>query len=455
MANLHAVTGAFGYSGKYIAQRLLGMNESVITLTNSLHCPNPFGERLKAYPFNFDNPAELTRSLRGVAVLYNTYWVRFNHQTFTHADAIVNTLKLFSAAQEAGVKRIVHVSITNPDLNSPLEYFRGKAQLEQALINSGVSYAILRPTVLFGKEDILINGAVGELGWHNPYAYANGNPTNLVDPGGLCAQPTQWWNPADANCYYSAVGLAQRFSQGNPQAYNAWFDVLIKKDWAELKAIEAVGSFADVTGASRKFLDDAAIIPRLFRENPLAALQALQQYSCQNRGTIQGLAAGLILSTVQSAAQVGISGSSGGAQIPGRGVVVVVVGAALAVGGLIIWDELTRPRPYEYRLAGLPAKVNDLALHLAKLLEYDVAGHPPSDPNPYRRPDRGWCLTIRRIIEEIDNTDYTEKQFNRDIEQAGIGIDKWNLIRKAVKEVIAKGLCDDHWGNFSGGSLAH
>jgi NADH dehydrogenase len=95
--------------------------------------------------------------LRGVTVLYNTYWVRFNHKTFTHADAIANTLKLFAAAQEADVKRIVHISITNPDLNSPLEYFRGKAQLEQALINSGISYAILRPTVLFGKEDILIN----------------------------------------------------------------------------------------------------------------------------------------------------------------------------------------------------------------------------------------------------------------------------------------------------------
>jgi NADH dehydrogenase len=38
-----------------------------------------------------------------------------------------------------------------------LEYFSGKARLERALIESGISYAILRPTVLFGKEDILIN----------------------------------------------------------------------------------------------------------------------------------------------------------------------------------------------------------------------------------------------------------------------------------------------------------
>jgi NADH dehydrogenase len=155
---LHAVTGAFGYSGKYLARRLLDEGHQVITLTNSLHKPNPFGERVKAYPFHFDEPAKLTDSLRGVAVLYNTYWVRFNLKgKFTHSAAVDNTLKLFAAAKAAGVRRVVHVSITNPSEDSRLEYFRGKGILERALRESGLSYAILRPTVLFGKEDILVN----------------------------------------------------------------------------------------------------------------------------------------------------------------------------------------------------------------------------------------------------------------------------------------------------------
>lgn len=154
---IQAVTGAFGYSGKYITQRLLAEGQPVITLTNSLHRENPFGEQVAAFPFHFDEPGKLAASLRGVKVLYNTYWVRFNHKTFVHETAVTNTLALFKAAQEAGVERIVHVSITNPSLDSPLEYFNGKARLEQALMASGLSYAILRPTVLFGKEDILIN----------------------------------------------------------------------------------------------------------------------------------------------------------------------------------------------------------------------------------------------------------------------------------------------------------
>jgi NADH dehydrogenase len=154
---IHAVTGAFGYSGRYIAARLLDEGRKVITLTNSLARANPFGDRVRAFPLSFDDPERLAQPLVGVDVLYNTYWVRFNHRLFTHAQAVQNTLVLFEAARQAEVRRIVHVSITNPSEDSPLEYFAGKARLERALRESGLDYSILRPTVLFGREDILIN----------------------------------------------------------------------------------------------------------------------------------------------------------------------------------------------------------------------------------------------------------------------------------------------------------
>jgi NADH dehydrogenase len=101
----HAVTGAFGYSGKYIAQRLLDKGQAVITLTNSPHRVSPFGEKVKAYPFNFDDPQALADSLKGVSVLYNTYWVRFNYKLFTHADAVRNTVTLFNAAHTWSIFR--------------------------------------------------------------------------------------------------------------------------------------------------------------------------------------------------------------------------------------------------------------------------------------------------------------------------------------------------------------
>lgn len=151
------VTGAFGYSGRYIAARLLEAGHNVRTLTNSPNRRNPFGGRVEAHLFHFDRPEQLRASLEGASVLYNTYWVRFNYADFRYSQAVANTRILFAAARAAGVPRVVHVSITNPSEDSPFEYFRDKAVLERELRESGLSYAILRPAVLFGGEGILIN----------------------------------------------------------------------------------------------------------------------------------------------------------------------------------------------------------------------------------------------------------------------------------------------------------
>ncbi len=74
----HVITGALGYSGKYIAKRLLDAGYQVRTLTNSIGRYNPFGDKVKVLPFNFENHEKLVESLKGASVLYNTYWVRFN-----------------------------------------------------------------------------------------------------------------------------------------------------------------------------------------------------------------------------------------------------------------------------------------------------------------------------------------------------------------------------------------
>jgi nucleoside-diphosphate-sugar epimerase len=152
-----AVTGAFSYSGKYITSRLLARGEDVITLTNHPNRPDPFAGKVKAFPLDFQNEQQLISTLRSVDVLVNTYWIRFDKDSNTQPKAVENTKILINAAAKAGVKRIVHISITNPSTDSHLPYFWGKAANEKAVIDSKMGYAILRPTVLFGKEDILIN----------------------------------------------------------------------------------------------------------------------------------------------------------------------------------------------------------------------------------------------------------------------------------------------------------
>jgi uncharacterized protein YbjT (DUF2867 family) len=150
------VTGAFSYSGAAITRELQASGRRVRTLTGH---PDraPSGTAVEARPLSFDDPAELTRSMQGGHTLYNTYWVRFAHRHVDHEVAVANSRTLFEAAAGAGIQRIVHVSITHPSLDSPYPYFRGKAQVEQILADTGVSHAIARPAILFGGQDVLVN----------------------------------------------------------------------------------------------------------------------------------------------------------------------------------------------------------------------------------------------------------------------------------------------------------
>jgi uncharacterized protein YbjT (DUF2867 family) len=151
------ITGAFSYTGKYAAGILLDRGYRIRTLTNRPERENPFADRVVTLPYHFDCPERLTEALRGASTLINTYWVRFPRGSSTFEAAVQNTCTLIAAAKKGGVRRIVHVSIANPRLESPLGYYQGKAQLEQVVMESGLAYTILRPTVIFGLEDILIN----------------------------------------------------------------------------------------------------------------------------------------------------------------------------------------------------------------------------------------------------------------------------------------------------------
>ena len=156
-SDLNVVTGAFGYTGKYIARKLLSIGHEVRNITGHPGRENPFGDQVKAYPLDFGDPNALAQNLSGATTLYNTYWIRFPRGAMTFESAVENTKILINAAIQARVQRFVHISITNPSPDSPLGYFRGKALVEEAIINSGLAYSIIRPTLIFGAEDVLIN----------------------------------------------------------------------------------------------------------------------------------------------------------------------------------------------------------------------------------------------------------------------------------------------------------
>jgi uncharacterized protein YbjT (DUF2867 family) len=195
--NRDLVTGAFSYSGAHIASRLLACGKDVTTLTFHPDRPHPLRDRVRAFPYRFDDPVALTRALEGVSTLYNTYWVRFDHGGTTYAGAVANSRMLFHAASRAGVSRIVHVSIANPSIGSPLPYYRGKALVERALAEVGVSYAIVRPTWIFGGEREILANNIAWILRHMPLFAIPGDgrypvqPVHIDDLARICVHAAQ------------------------------------------------------------------------------------------------------------------------------------------------------------------------------------------------------------------------------------------------------------------------
>jgi len=154
---MDVVTGAFSYTGRAIAEELLRRGGAVRTLARRDATADPLRAGIEWAELQFHDPDALRRSLDGAETLYNTYWVRFEHGATTFERAARNTRVLLQAARAAGVRRVVHLSVTNASSGSRLPCFRGKATVEKALVDSGLSHALVRPTLAFWPRDILVN----------------------------------------------------------------------------------------------------------------------------------------------------------------------------------------------------------------------------------------------------------------------------------------------------------
>lgn len=192
-ARVDCVTGAFGFTGRFIAARLRAREIGVRTLTNHPDSAAALARSTDTRPYAFDRPEQLAKDLEGVHTLYNTYWVRFERGATRYEHAVQNTRRLFAAARAAGVARVVHVSIANADADSDLPYYRGKGILERELAASGPSHAIVRPTVLFGDDAILIHNIAWLLRQLPVFAIAGRGdyrlqPVHVDDLARLCVE---------------------------------------------------------------------------------------------------------------------------------------------------------------------------------------------------------------------------------------------------------------------------
>ena len=203
---LAVVTGAFSYTGRYVTRRLLDDGVRVRTLTRNPDAEDPFASQVEVAPLDFSDPDGLRRSMQGAGVFYNTYWIRYARGRVTFDLAVENTRTLFKAAERAGLGRIVHFSVTKASSGSGLPYFRGKAQVEDMLVELGIPYAIIRLTLVFGVGDLLLNNMAWALRLFPVFpVYGNGDyPVQPVYVEDLAAQAVQAGSQSESSAAAAA-----------------------------------------------------------------------------------------------------------------------------------------------------------------------------------------------------------------------------------------------------------
>lgn len=267
MREFSVVTGAFSYTGYYIARRLLALGQSVKTLTR--HRPARSDGGIESAPLDFADRDGLVRALRGATTLYNTYWVRFPRGRVTFEQAVANSKTLFEAAGIAGVRRIVHISVTNASANSPLPYFKGKGEVEEAVARSGLSYAIIRPTLIYGQEDVLLNN----IAWFLRRVPVFGIPGD----GSYRVQPVSVVDVADLAVFAASQTDNLTMDAVGPETYT--FDALVRT------LAEAVESRARIVH-----------VPPAIATLGVTAVGWLVRDVVLTRDELRGLMAGLLVS---------------------------------------------------------------------------------------------------------------------------------------------------------------
>lgn len=154
------VLGGTGFIGRHVCEKLAAAGHFITVPTRRVSTAKHIQmlPRLDLLACDVHDVAQLTSAVAGHDVVVNLVAVlhgdeaRFNHVHVALVEKIV------AACQAAGsVKRMVHVSALGAALDAPSMYQRSKARGEQALQASGLDYAILRPSVVFGAEDKFLN----------------------------------------------------------------------------------------------------------------------------------------------------------------------------------------------------------------------------------------------------------------------------------------------------------
>jgi uncharacterized protein YbjT (DUF2867 family) len=159
------ILGGTGFIGRHICEKLVRAGHEVTVPTRKLENAREIQmlPRLQPVACNVHDAAQLAQAVAGHDVLINLVAILHGSEAEFERVHVALPQSIVAACKAGGVKRVVQMSSLGAALDAPSQYLRSKERGEQVFLQSGLHVSILRPSVVFGEGDKLLNVFAGLL----------------------------------------------------------------------------------------------------------------------------------------------------------------------------------------------------------------------------------------------------------------------------------------------------
>jgi NADH dehydrogenase len=158
------ITGATGYIGRHLVSRLVNRGDRPCCLVRDIDRASHTlpADKVELVQGDTTKPDSLGAAVQSVDTIVHAAFLTADHKETPsnryEETNVTGTQNLVSVAQHAGVKRIIEISGLGTKPDKPSSYMQGRYLAEQIVIESGLDWTIIRPSVLFGKGAPFIKG---------------------------------------------------------------------------------------------------------------------------------------------------------------------------------------------------------------------------------------------------------------------------------------------------------